>query len=175
MSVCVCLCMHVWFTQTSVYIPQPNIYLCATATLQQNAMISQRGVCIMCACLTSYKLCVNKCVCAVNACICLCVHVCICLCVCVGVRLELEFLLGPPWWTMALLFCQNIWLDCASQQLHTHTHGAWEETHIQKASHIHSQNPWGIHWGSVFTYTRHVCVCVSALFFFCVLVCVCCQ
>lgn len=36
----VCTCVSV--TQTSVYIPQPNIYLCATATLQHKAVIRQQ-------------------------------------------------------------------------------------------------------------------------------------
>lgn len=92
-------------------------------------------------------------------------------CVCVWVRLELEFLLGPPWWTMALLFCQNIWLDCASQQLHTHTEP--ERKHTYRRLHTFIRKILGVFTGGQFSLTLDTCVYVCLRFSFFVFWCVC--
>lgn len=89
----------------------------------------------MCACLTSYKLCVNKCVCAVNACICLCVHVCICLRVCVG-----KARIGVPAGTTlvnngSFILPEHLTGLCVATATHTQTQSLRGNTHTEGFTH----------------------------------------
>lgn len=107
-----------------------------------------------------------------SLCSCLHLSVSVCACICVGVRVGLEVLLGPPWWTMALLFCQNIWLDCASQQLHTQTQSLRGNTHTEGFTHSFAKSL-GVFTGGQFSLTLDTCVYVCLRFsFFCVFWCV---
>lgn len=102
----------------------------------------------------------------------------VCVCVCVHLCRGKGRIGGPAGTTLvnngSFILPEHLTGLCVATATHTDTEPERKHTHRRLHTFIRKILG-GIHWGSVFTYTRHVCVCVSAFFFFlCVLVCVCC-